>query len=98
VTRSARAVERLFSWDWDQQGQAALVLDPSTGPDPSILATLSHLRDWRTFQFSPPVFALIAPMVDGGGAIVAAGTEERRTLLIDRLAQAFAETGIAFVA
>lgn len=88
VTRSAAAAACLFDQDWDMQGQAALLI-AVTGPRDSLLADLATRRDWSSFDFPPPALALLAPAVDGYGALLATAGQPLLDQLLAELADAF---------
>ena len=49
------------------------MIDPAGGDDGPALAALQRRRDWQDFPLRSPVVALMAPVVDGIGALFAAG-------------------------
>jgi hypothetical protein len=95
VTRSLNVAMKLFDFDWDAQGQAVLVLGPSADETDPVLARLARARTWRDFVLTPPVVALVTPIVDGGGVVIAAASAQGRTRIIEAMAAAFRTAGIA---
>lgn len=89
VTRSAAVAANLFEYHWEMQSQRVLILDPSADLDETALAELSVRRDWQDFRFAPSVRALIAPTMDGDGALIAAASEEMLASLISAVETRF---------
>jgi hypothetical protein len=96
VTRSAAAAAHLFEHEWELQGQVALALDPDAGSPAAALEALRERRDWRSFVLAPPVVALLAPAVDGDGALLSVGSQAGLEEAARRLGRAFGERGIGF--
>jgi hypothetical protein len=95
VTRSAVAAARLFEHEWDTQGQAVLVIEPHARNNEPALEWLRQARDWRNFDPTPPVIALMAPIVDGDGALLAASSKDGVDAIVTDMARAFARAAIA---
>jgi hypothetical protein len=85
VTGVAQIAIRLFDFDWDTQGQAVLVLQSWSGDPQPALARLARARTWRDFALEPPVLALVTPIVDGDGAVIAAASEPSRNRIVEAI-------------
>jgi hypothetical protein len=94
MTAVAAVAAQLFQHDWDQQGQLALVLDPAGGSEAPAVDALQRRRDWRDFALRPPVIALIAPIVDGTGALFATGSNSAAEQLLAKLTQGLSDAGL----
>jgi hypothetical protein len=68
-----RAALALFDFDWPQQGQAVLVI-PAGADEAAALEALATRRDWSAAPLPAGTLALLAPIVDGDGAILAAAS------------------------
>jgi hypothetical protein len=95
VTHSAATAAQLFEHEWDTQGQAALVIEPQARDVEPAFEWLRSARDWRNFDPAPPVTALIAPIVDGDGALLAARSKEHIDMIVATFARTFARATIA---
>jgi hypothetical protein len=94
VTASPTVAAQLFQHDWDMQGQLALAIDPAGGDDGPALAALQRRRDWQDFPLLPPVVALMAPIVDGIGALFATGSAAAMEQLLTKLTRALSDAGL----
>jgi hypothetical protein len=95
VTRSAVAAAQLFELEWATQGQVVLVIEPHARNIEPALEWLREARDWRNFVPAPPVIALMAPIVDGDGALLAASSKDGVDTIVTAMARAFSGAAIA---
>lgn len=73
LTRHAAAAAALFTHDWDDQGQAALLLPMPDFLTPALRHALATNRSWTATSL-PLETALLTPAVDGAALLLATPT------------------------
>jgi hypothetical protein len=96
VTRSPTLAVQCFQFEWDSQGQVVLVVDPLCDDTCAVLAALRTRRNWQEFELSPPVIALLAPIVDGQGAILCTQSEDKLQGLVRSLEGHLRNVGVRY--
>lgn len=86
LTLHANVAAALFTHDWDDQGQAALLLPIPDSLDPALRQALATNRSWTATPL-PPDTALLTPAVDGAALLLAAPTAPALAHLTQTLAK-----------
>lgn len=90
---TADAAAEMFLQDWHLQGQTALVLRADSLSQDS-MNQLRRVRDWRSRSFPADARLLIAPCVDGEGAMFAASQAHELEEALQMVVRKLKEAGI----
>lgn len=93
LTHHAAAAAALFTHDWDDQGQAALLLPTPDALVPALRQALATNRSWTATPL-PPGTVLLTPAVDGAGVLLAAPTAATLDHLVQAIAAILHDHGI----
>ncbi|MGC8476946.1 MAG: hypothetical protein ACP5NP_11385 [Acetobacteraceae bacterium] len=93
LARDATAMRSFLDQGWDTQAAVGLLLEPAAPLAAAPLAALGARADWRDWPLRPPVLALIAASVDGGGLFAAGRDDAALARLADALAATLAAAG-----
>ncbi len=94
VTRSAAVAAMMFDYDWELQGQAALLFAAGAELPPASRSDLATRREWADFEFRWPVSGLLVPVVDGCGVLMAMASGQEAASMQAALGQAFERQGV----
>ena len=94
-TGAASVARHLFDWDFEQQGQAALVIARGADAAEATLKQVATTRDWRAFRFAPGMRLLLTPAVDGIGALLCAPDAPLLEEAVADIGRAAREAGFA---